>query len=103
MRHLEEEDLRWLTVRGAHLPDGTSYNGQCNRPILLWNHGKSITMKEARTGGFHVQAVYESSDLIDASKVENATKCMFQHLPLGTHRLWRCVAEGQSAKKSDVD
>ena len=102
MRQLPLEDLRWITARGANLPEGMIYEGQRNRPVLLWNDGRNITEKQARSEGFESQIVFESAYLIDASRVEDAIQARFQHLPLGTHRLWRHVAMGRSSNKNDV-
>jgi hypothetical protein len=34
----ELEDLRWITERGANLPDGQGYKGGRNRPVLVWSN-----------------------------------------------------------------
>ena len=104
MQLLEQEDLRFLTVCGAHLPAGQVYTGGRNKPVLVHGDDSTITMKEARDhGGFLSQVVYESAFLFDAARVEEAIQRTFQHLPLGTRRLWRHVAMGPSSNKSDVN
>jgi hypothetical protein len=92
---LKREDLRWVTERGANLPDGQGYKGQRNRPVLVWSNGKTITVKQAREQfGFQSQVVYESAFLIYASRVEDEIQTRYQHLALGRKKLWRCVAMG---------
>ncbi len=101
--NLNLEDLRWLTKRGANLSEGETYTGQRNRPVLLWSNGTNITMGQARKHlGFQSQVVYESSALIDASRVEDEIQTRFQSLPLGRKRLWRHVAMGRSSNQKDV-
>ena len=102
-RTLYDEALRWLTERGANLPEGQQYNGQSNRPVLLWNDGSTITMKTAiEQHGFQSVVVYESTYLFDATRVEDAIQTYFQdRLPLGTHKLWRCVAKGRHHDEND--
>jgi hypothetical protein len=92
---LEREDLRWITERGANLPDGQGYKGGRNRPVLVWSNNKTITMKQAREQlGFQSQVVYELTFLIDASRVEDEIQNRYQHLDLGRKKLWRSVAMG---------
>ena len=100
---ITHEDLRWLTARGKNLPEGQTNHGGRNRPVLLWANGKNIKMKAAREElGFVSQVVFESAFLIDASRVEDEIQSRYQHLPLGQHRLWRCVAKGKASEKGDV-
>ena len=102
-RTLKDEALRWLTKRGANLPEGQEHNGQTNRPVLVWNDGSTITMKTAtEQHGFQSVVVYESTNLLDATHVEDAIQTYFQdRLPLGTHKLWRCVAKGRHHDEND--
>ena len=37
-QELSQEDLRWLTQRGANIPDGQA-SGRENRPVLLKSDG----------------------------------------------------------------
>ena len=102
-RTLKDEALRWLTERGANLPEGQVYNGQRNRPVLVWNDGSTITMQTAiEQYGFQSVVVYESTNLLDATRVEDAIQTYFQdRLPLGTHKLWRAVAKGRHSDEND--
>ena len=93
----EAEDLRLLTARGKR-------GGGGNRPVLVHSNNSFITMKTAREEfGFRSIVVYESACLLDASGVEEALQTYFDNLKLGTRRLWRCVAMGQSSDKNDVE
>jgi len=100
---LKDEALRWLTERGANLPEGQQYNGQRNRPVLVLHDETGITMKTAiEQYGFQSVVVYESTYLLDATSVEDAIQTFFQgRLPLGTHKLWRCVAKGRHSDVND--
>ena len=61
-------------------------------------------MKEARENfGFCSQVVYESAFLIDATRVEEALQTKFHTLPLGSRRLWRCIAKGRKLNKEDAE
>ena len=72
--------------------------------MLLWSNGDTITMKQAPEHfGFVSQVVYEASILINASRVEDAIQNRFQHLEMGSQRLWCCVAKGKSSEKNDVN
>ena len=101
-RCLEDESLRFLTMRGCNLqnPDGTYINtGQLNRPVLLWPNGSVIKMTEAQTElGFRFVEVYSSTLMMNARYVEKALQERYQHLPLG-QRLWRCADMGKKYDK----
>jgi len=103
---LENEDLRWLTIRGRPMKAGEVYVGrssQKNRPSILKSDGNSITMKEARDKyGFRSFVVYESPIKTNVCSVEDALQNFLQHkfiddghtgLRLG-RRFWRHVAMG---------
>jgi hypothetical protein len=103
---LENEDLRWLTLRGRPMKAGEVYvgrPGQKNRPSILKSDGNSITMKEARDKyGFRSFVVYESPIKTNVCSVEDALQNFLQHkfiddghtgLRLG-RRFWRHVAMG---------
>ena len=44
-RTIEEECFRFLTARGANVPQGVKNNGQKNRPVLLSKKKKVIGQK----------------------------------------------------------
>jgi hypothetical protein len=105
-RSLADEDLRWLTTRGAAHADAdgeyTINPGKRNRPVLLWPDDATITMGKARSElGFTSHEVYASTLKYNARMVENALQQRYQHLDLG-HRLWRCVDKGSKYDK-EVD
>jgi len=101
-RSLKEEGLRWLTARGK-------LGGGSNRPVLVHSDHtvespNLLTMKTAEEDfGFKSQILYETTLLINASAMEDKLQDYFLYLPLGTRRLWRCVAKGQSSDKDDVE
>ncbi len=97
---VELDDLRWLTTRGRSLPDGQTYAGGRNRPILL--RADDSTTSRCHRLGFVSQVVYQSTFLIDASAVEAAIQTRFNYLALGRRRLWHCVGKGRSSDMSDV-
>ena len=105
-RSLADEDLRWLTTRGAAHADAdgeyTINPGKRNNPVLLWLDDATITMGEARSElGFTSHEVYASTLKYNARMVENALQQRYQHLDLG-HRLWRCADMGSKYDK-EVD
>jgi hypothetical protein len=106
-RQLYQEDLRWLTKRGANTVAGKE-NGQCNRPVLQRMNDDVITMNEACTAfGFQSIVVYTSNCMINVCNVEDAMQDFLQNefvdpqqedktkkgLKLG-RRFWRYVAKG---------
>ena len=101
-RQLDEECLRWLTMRGAsqQAEDGTFVDpSKRNRPVLLMHDGSTITMGKARKElGFDRVEVYASTLKINARAVEEALQFRYQHLPLGI-RLWRCPDKGPKYDK----
>ena len=104
MQELTREDLRFLTARGANIPDNQAYKGKRNRPVIVKEGGRTIKMKEAREEyGFRSQVVFESAILLDASRVEDALQTKFHNLPLGYRRLWRRIAKGKNWSKDDVE
>ena len=97
-RSLADEDLRWLTTRGAAHADAdgeyTINPGKRNNPVLLWLDDATITMGEARSElGFTSHEVYASTLKYNARMVEKALQLRYQHLQLG-QRLWRCPDKG---------
>ena len=101
-RQLDEECLRWLTMRGAsqQAEDGTFVDpSKRNRPVLLMHDGSTIAMGKARKElGFDRVEVYASTLKINARAVEDALQYRYQHLPLGI-RLWRCPDKGSKFDK----
>ena len=102
---LDAEALRFLTARGLckETEPGIYIDvGKCNRPVLLWSDGTTITQTDAQTKvGFRFFEVYSSTLMINARYVEKALQLRYQHLPLG-HRLWRCADMGKKYDK-EVD
>ena len=100
---LEDEALRWLTLRGTekldevtgdYIPSGTR-----NRPVLLYPDDSTITMAKAQTHlGFAYFEVYASTLKINARAVEKALQVLKMALPLG-RRLWRCADKGSKFDK----
>ena len=94
-RQLHEEDLRFLTERGAHLPEGQTYKGRRNRPVLVKKDGNTIKMKEARNEfGFQSTIIFSTEHKFDAAMVEAEIQRRFQGKPLGWKKLWRCPGKG---------
>mgnify|MGYP000173662483 CR=1 FL=1 len=106
-RALKEEDLRWITARGAAKfgDDGEIIEGTeklKNRPVLVRDNDKNVTMKEARDEfGFRSIVVYENQLHCNASRIEDKLQGRYQALPLGCPRLWRC--RGKGAKYSEEE
>mgnify|MGYP004294808473 CR=1 FL=1 len=103
-RKLEDEDLRFLTTRGAERYDESGdfldYDGSRNRPVLVWQNGNTITQVQAtRILGFKFVELFASTLKINARRVEDALQRRFQRLPLGT-RLWRQVDRGAKYDKA---
>jgi hypothetical protein len=99
-RALKEEDLRWLTKRGAQ-DQGVNrsglvvYKGQRNRPVLLKQDGKGITMGEARSQFGAKSVVISYSRLrLNETGLEDALQTKLQPELLGLERLHRYVAMG---------
>ena len=100
---LEDEALRWLTLRGSekldevtgdYIPSGTR-----NRPVLLYPDDSTISMTKAQTHlGFVYFEVYASTLKINARAVEKALQVLKMALPLG-RRLWRCADKGSKFDK----
>ena len=98
-RSLPQEDLRFLTTRGANQMHLTNpKKGKRNRPVLRWCNGAYITMKEARELGFISLILWTGTFRKDATAIEEGLQRHYNTLPLGD-RLWRSVAKG--AKISD--
>jgi hypothetical protein len=108
-RSLKEEDLRWLTKRGAQ-DQGFNrsglvvYKGRRNRPVLLNEDGKGITMGEARSE-FGAKSVFISYSRLrlNETDLEDALQNKLQPKLLGLQRLHRHVAMGdkQAAKATE--
>ena len=107
-RTLKEEDLRWLTMRGGAKfdDDGEIIAGTDklkNRPVLVRDNDKNVTMKEARDEfGFRSIVVYENQLHCNASRIEDKLHGRYQALPLGCPRLWRCRGKGPKYNKDEV-
>jgi hypothetical protein len=109
-RALKEEDLRWLTERGAQ-DQGNSrsglvvYKGRRNRPVLLKEEGKCITpMGEARRHYGAKSVVISNSRLrLNETNLEDALQRKLHPTRLGPQRLHRHVAMGdkQAAKATE--
>jgi hypothetical protein len=113
-RQLCEEDLRWLTKRGANTEAGKK-NGQLNRPVLQRINDDVITMNEARTVfGFQSMEVYTSNCMTNVCDVEDAMQDFLQNEFLDPHqedktkrglklgrRFWRCVAKGPKKNEKE--
>jgi hypothetical protein len=94
MRLLKEEDLRWLTARGANTDAGRE-NGQRNRPVLVYPNDKHIKMKEARINLGAISVIIKSfATRFEATGFEDRLQVLLNGYPLG-HRLHRAVAMGQ--------
>jgi hypothetical protein len=99
-RALTEEDLRWLTKRGAQDQRGSRsglvvYTGQRTRPVLLKTDGKVITMKEARSQFGAKSVVISYSRLrLNETDLEDALQTKLQPKLLGLERLHRYVDMG---------
>ena len=110
---LHQEDLRWLTKRGANTKAGRE-NGQRNQPVLQRTNGDVITDSEAHTEfSFKSMEVYTSNCMSNVCYVEDAMQYILQNEFVDPHRedktkmglklgrrFWRHVAMG--AKKSEV-
>ena len=98
-RQLKQEDLRWLTTRGRKTATNYARGAKkyaCNRPVLVWSSGSTITMGEARTKlAFKSEVIYDSSLHKNTTMVEEELQTMFAHFKRPT-RLWRSVAKGAS-------
>ena len=98
------EAYRWLTVRGKPkkvLEDGTIIQGssKCvNRPVLVKKNDDNFRMKEA-ANLFPFKVLYESGHPYNVLKVEEQLQYRFNHLNLGTQRLWRHVAKSGKLKE----
>jgi hypothetical protein len=100
-RALKQEDLRFLTERGAQDQRGSRsglvvYKGRRNRPVLVNpNTGKSTTMKEAR-GDFGAPSVVISNSCLrlNETSLEGALQTELQPKRLGLERLHRHCAMG---------
>jgi hypothetical protein len=94
-RELHDEDLRFLTARGAMDGRGT------NRPVLLWPDNKTtITMGQARTElGFQSAFVYQSSLKGNANMVEDGLQSRYHKTTVLPVRLWRRVGCGNHGFK----
>ena len=100
---LEDEALRWLTLRGNEKLDEVTgeytTSGTRNRPVLLYPDGSTISMTKAETHlGFAYFEVYASTLKINARAVEKALQVLKMALPLG-RRLWRCADKGSKFDK----
>ena len=94
MRLLKEEDLRWLTARGANTDAGRE-NGQLNRPVLVYPNDEYITMKQARSNLGAISVIIKSFPTrLEATAFEDRLQVLLNEYPLG-HRLHRHVARGQ--------
>jgi hypothetical protein len=98
-RFIHEEDLCWLTGRGA-------IGGGQNRPSLQWPAPAGstktilITMAEARRQlGFRSVELYVNEEKLNTTAIESLLQSHFHHLELG-RRFWRAVGCG---RKSDFD
>jgi hypothetical protein len=87
-REKEQEDLRWLTTRGADLAPGVKYMGKRNRPVIRYADHTIVRMDQARTD-FHFKSivVYSSPCQLNALDVEAKIQRLLHELPLGI-RLW---------------
>ena len=91
---LKEEDLRWMTARGAQ-DQGVSRSGRVvykgsrrNRPVLLRLDGTCITMGEARYKFGAKSVVISSSRLrLNETDLEDALQTELQPERLGLERL----------------
>jgi hypothetical protein len=108
-RALTEEDLRWLTERGAQDQGVTRsglvrYKGRRNRPVLLNEDGTCITMGEARSE-YGAKSVFISRSRLrlNETDLEDALQTKLQPELLGLERLHRYTAMGdkQAAKASE--
>ena len=92
-RCLEQEDLRWLTARGAAEFDdngdvvpGTEHKK--NRPALLWADKSNIKMDEARKIlEFRSFVVYTNAIKANATRIEDLLQTRSQGLPFGAPQL----------------
>jgi hypothetical protein len=100
-RALKEEDLRWLTQRGAQ-DQRASRSGRAvytgsrrNRPVLVRPDGTCITMGEAR-GTFGAKSVVISYSRLrlNETSLEDALQTELQPKRLGLERLHRHPAMG---------
>jgi hypothetical protein len=99
-RALREEDLRWLTARGAQDQGVTRsglvlYKGRTNRPVLLNENGTCITMGEARSKfGAKSVEISHSRLRLNETDLEDALQTKLQLKLLGLQRLHRHAAMG---------
>ena len=106
-RKLEEEDLRWLTKRGANMMHTEKKSKARNRPVIQHQDGEVIKMKEAReVFGFKSMVVYESKCKKNVCDVEDAMQAYLHDEFIDPHhqdgtkglklgrRFWRHVAMG---------
>jgi hypothetical protein len=99
-RALKEEDLRWLTERGAQDQRASRsglvvYKGRRNRPVLLKPDGKCIIMGEARSQFGAKSVVISRSRLrLNETDLKDALQTKLQPELLGLERLHRYPAMG---------
>ncbi|MDA9686960.1 hypothetical protein N9U05_00545 [bacterium] len=100
-RALKEEDLRWITERGAQDQGVTRsglvlYKGRRSRPVLLtYENGTRITMGEARSEYGAKSVVISYSRLrLNETDLEDALQTKLQPKLLGLERLHRHAAMG---------
>jgi hypothetical protein len=91
-RALKEEDLRWMTERGAQDQGVTRsglvlYKGRRNRPVLLNENGTCITMGEARSKfGAKSVEISHSRLRLNETDLEDALQTKLQPKLLGLQR-----------------
>ena len=76
-----------------------AFSGATNRPVLVWEGGRQITMKEARdTLEFKTEIVFHDLMYYNAARVEASLQRYFKEelgFTLGEH-LWRVSGAGGS-------
>jgi len=91
---LNDEDLRWLTERGANTAAGRD-RGQRNRPVLQYADGRFIKESEARTDlGAISEFIKDFPTRLEATTFEDRLQTRINDYQLG-HRLHRAVAKGR--------